>query len=391
MYVEIHSKPSFSVSFRCNFAHQKSNHFIVKNRIDEILLKDNFTKDDLIALLGANETDRKKIYTLSAAIKEKYVGKKVYFRGLVELSNICSKNCYYCGIRSGNRAVDRYMVGEKEVLDAAQFALDNGYGSMVLQSGERSDRKFVDEITHLLKKIKELSDGKLGITLSMGEQTEAVYKEWFEAGAHRYLIRIETSNRELYYKIHPQDSRHDYDIRMNALQTLRKIGYNVGTGVMIGLPFQTVSDLADDLLFFKELDIDMCGMGPYIEHEDTPLYAFKHLLMPKEDRFQLSLKMVALLRIMMKDINIAATTAMQAIDKLGREKALKAGANIIMPNLTPVQYREGYLLYEDKPCIDEEAEQCKTCLEARIHLAGDEIGFGEWGDSKHFEKRNNEL
>jgi len=362
----------------------------VKNHIDEILLKEDFTKEDLVALLEADEKDRKKIFILSSAIKKSHVGNKVYFRGLIELSNICSKDCYYCGIRKGNRAVERYMVNEDEVLDAARFALDNGYGSMVIQSGERSDRKFVSTITYLLHKIKTQSEGKLGITLSMGEQSEETYREWFEAGAHRYLIRIETSNRELYYKIHPQDSRHDYDIRLNALRLLKTIGYNVGTGVMIGLPFQTISDLADDLLFFKELDIDMCGMGPYIEHEETPLFAFRHLLMPKVDRFQLALKMVAILRILMKDINIAATTAMQALDKMGREKALKAGANILMPNLTPIKYREGYLLYEDKPCIDEEAEQCKTCLEARIHLAGDEIGFGEWGDSKHFAKRTQE-
>ena len=362
----------------------------MKNHIDEILLKGDFTKEDLVALLEADEKDRKKIFTLSSAIKTSHVGNKVYFRGLIELSNICSKDCYYCGIRKGNRNVDRYVVNEEEVLEAARFALENGYGSMVIQSGERSDHKFISTITDLLHKIKEQSEGKLGITLSMGEQTEETYREWFEAGAHRYLIRIETSNRELYYKIHPHDSRHDFDIRLNALKLLRTIGYNVGTGVMIGLPFQTTSDLADDLLFFKELDIDMCGMGPYIEHEDTPLYAFRHLLMPKIARFQLALKMVAILRIMMKDINIAATTAMQALDKMGREKALKAGANILMPNLTPIQYRDGYLLYEDKPCIDEEAEQCKTCLEARIHLAGDEIGFGEWGDSKHFAKRNQE-
>ena len=362
----------------------------MKNHIDEILLKEDFTKEDLVALLEADEKDRKKIFILSSAIKKSHVGNKVYFRGLIELSNICSKDCYYCGIRKGNRAVERYMVNEDEVLDAARFALDNGYGSMVIQSGERSDRKFVSTITYLLHKIKTQSEGKLGITLSMGEQSEETYREWFEAGAHRYLIRIETSNRELYYKIHPQDSRHDYDIRLNALRLLKTIGYNVGTGVMIGLPFQTISDLADDLLFFKELDIDMCGMGPYIEHEETPLFAFRHLLMPKVDRFQLALKMVAILRILMKDINIAATTAMQALDKMGREKALKAGANILMPNLTPIKYREGYLLYEDKPCIDEEAEQCKTCLEARIHLAGDEIGFGEWGDSKHFAKRTQE-
>ena len=362
----------------------------MKNHIDEILLKGDFTKEDLVALLEADVKDQKKIFTLSSEIKKNFVGNKVYFRGLIELSNICSKDCYYCGIRKGNRSVDRYMVNEDEVMQAARFALENGYGSMVIQSGERSDHKFISTVTDLLHKIKALSDGKLGITLSMGEQTEETYREWFEAGAHRYLIRIETSNRELYYKIHPHDSRHDYDTRLNALKLLRSIGYNVGTGVMIGLPFQTTSDLADDLLFFKEMDIDMCGMGPYIEHEDTPLYAFRNLLMAKNDRFQLSLKMVAILRIMMKDINIAATTAMQALDKLGREKALKAGANILMPNLTPIQYREGYQLYEDKPCIDEEAEQCKTCLEARIHLAGDEIGFGEWGDSKHFAKRKQE-
>ncbi|MDP4290819.1 MAG: [FeFe] hydrogenase H-cluster radical SAM maturase HydE [Bacteroidota bacterium] len=360
----------------------------MKNHIDEILLKKDLTKQDLVELLETDAKDRKKIYTLSAGIKKNYVGNKVYFRGLVELSNICSKDCYYCGIRKGNRSVDRYMVTEEEVLEAARFALDHGYGSMVLQSGERTDRKFVKMVTSLLDKIKTLSEGKLGITLSMGEQSEETYREWFEAGAHRYLIRIETSNRELYYKIHPRNSKHNYDTRLNALRMLRTIGYNVGTGVMIGLPFQTTSDLADDLLFFKELDIDMCGMGPYIEHEATPLYAFRHLLLPREERFELSLKMVALLRILMKDINIAATTAMQTLDKMGREKALKAGANVIMPNLTPVKYRDDYLLYEDKPCIDEEAEQCITCLEARIHLAGDEIGYGEWGDSKHFTKRN---
>jgi biotin synthase len=135
------------------------------------------------------------------------------------------------------------------------------------------------------------------------------------------------------------------------------------------------------------MDIDMVGMGPYIEHKDTPLYQYKDILMPGKDRFYLSLKMVAILRIMMKDINIAATTAMQTLDKQGREKALKVGANIIMPNLTPVKYREGYLLYEDKPCINEEASECKNCLEARIRIAGDEIAYGEWGDSKHFEKR----
>jgi biotin synthase len=209
------------------------------------------------------------------------------------------------------------------------------------------------------------------------------------AGAHRYLLRIEVSNPELYGKLHPNDRHHDYNERIGALRRLRKTGYQVGTGVMIGLPFQTLPDLADDLLFFREFDIDMAGMGPYIEHEDTPLFRFRNELLPLRERFLLSLKMVALLRILMKDINIAATTAMQAIDPQGREKALLVGANVIMPNLTPLKYRQDYLLYENKPCLDEESEECKSCLEARIALAGDEIGYGEWGDSKHFNRRHN--
>ena len=356
--------------------------------VEKILKKEEFSHSDLITMLKAQGPDKTRIFSHAAEIKKKFVGNKVYFRGLVELSNICSKNCLYCGIRAGNTKPDRYMVTIEEVLEAARFAFENGYGSMVLQSGERCDEKFVSTVSELLYKIKELSGGKLGITLSMGEQTEKTYREWYANGAHRYLIRIETSDRELYYKIHPHNKKHDFDIRVNALKLLREIGYNVGSGVMIGLPFQTLDHLAGDLLFLKELDVDMVGMGPFIEHEDTPLYEFKNQLWPRKERFDVSLKMVALLRIMMKDINIAATTAMQAIDKQGREKALKVGANIIMPNLTPLKYREDYLLYEDKPCLDEDASKCRNCLEARIHMAGDEIGFGEWGDSKHFAKRN---
>jgi biotin synthase len=355
----------------------------------EILLQtEDFTRENLAFLLAAEGADRTRIFEKAATVKKQFVGNKVYYRGLVELSNICAKNCLYCGIRAGNPKPERYMVTEEEVLDAARFALENGYGSMVLQSGERCDQRFTDTVSDLLRKIKELSGGKLGITLSMGEQSEATYREWFARGAHRYLIRIETSDRELYYRIHPNDHKHDFDQRIAALKNLREIGYNVGSGVMIGLPFQTLDHLAADLLFFKELDLDMVGMGPYIEHEDTPLFQFRDQLWSREQRFGVSLKMVALLRILMKDINIAATTAMQAIDKQGREKALKAGANIIMPNLTPVRYREDYLLYEDKPCLDEDAAECRNCLEARIHMAGDTIGYGEWGDSKHFTRRN---
>lgn len=355
--------------------------------VTDILKNKRFSREDLIQLLSADNEESKLIHEKARQIKAEYVGKKVYFRGLIEYSNYCSKNCYYCGIRAGNSRYVRYEMTDDEVLEAAKFAFDNNYASIVIQSGERSDRKFVTKIEEMLKRIQEMAGNKLHITLSLGEQTEETYRRWMAAGAHRYLLRIEVSNPELYKKLHPNDQHHVYEERLEALRSLRRAGFQVGTGVMIGLPFQTIPDLADDLLFFRDFDIDMAGMGPYIEHEDTPLYQYRDQLIPLRDRFLLSLKMVALLRIMMKDINIAATTAMQTIDPQGREKALLVGANVIMPNLTPVKYRQDYLLYENKPCIDEEAEECKSCLEARIFMAGDEIGYGEWGDSRHFQRR----
>lgn len=358
--------------------------------VKDILQKASFDKQDLEILLAADENDRQLIFTQAAAIKDQYVGNKVYYRGLIEFSNICGKNCLYCGIRAGNTQTHRYEVQEDEILEAARYAMENKFGSIVIQAGERSDKAFVQKISKLVRQIKQMSNGELGITLSLGEQSETTYRQWYADGAHRYLLRIEVSNPDLYPKYHPHDKNHDYQERLECLRLLRKIGYQVGTGVMIGLPFQSISDMADDLLFFRDNDIDMVGMGPYIEHEDTPLYQYKDQLMPRTDRFYLALKMVALLRIMMKDINIAATTAMQAIDPMGREKAIKVGANIIMPNLTPTKYREDYLLYEDKPCTDEDADECKRCLEARIHMAGGQIGYGEWGDSWHYKKRTTE-
>ena len=358
------------------------------NSIPDILEKESFTRADIVSLLAADEKGRALVFERAAAIKDAHVGSKVYYRGLIEFSNLCGKNCYYCGIRLGNKQTHRYEVTEEEVLEAARYALENKFGSVVIQAGERSGKAYVERIERLVRRIKEMSQGELGITLSLGEQSEETYRRWFDAGAHRYLLRIEVSNPDLYLRYHPVDARHDYQARLDCLHLLRKVGYQVGSGVMIGLPFQTLEDLADDLLFLQEHDIDMVGMGPYIEHEHTPMYAHRDQLLPKMERFYLSLKMVAILRIMMKDINIAATTAMQAIDPLGREKAIKVGANIIMPNLTPTTYREDYLLYEDKPCTDEDAEECKRCLEARIHMAGGQVGYGEWGDSKHFKNRS---
>ncbi len=355
--------------------------------VDKILKKDYFGKEEILALLNATGTERLKIFEKAKAVKAAFVGRKVYFRGLIEYSNYCAKNCFYCGIRSGNSKYARYRMTDAEVLEAADFAYKNRFASIVIQSGEQTSQQFVSTIENLLKEIHRRSNGELHVTLSLGEQSMDTCKRWFDAGAHRYLLRIEVSNPDLYKKLHPDDKFHSYAERIEALNRLKEIGYQVGTGVMIGLPFQTLSDLADDLIFLRDFDIDMAGMGPYIEHEDTPLFQYSKDLLPLKERFDLALKMVAILRIVMKDINIAATTAMQTIDPQGREKALLVGANVIMPNLTPTKYRQDYLLYDNKPCLDEEAEECKSCLEARIHMAGDEIGYGEWGDSKHYKKR----
>jgi biotin synthase len=354
----------------------------------EILLQSDFNHNDLKSMLHAEGEEKQALFQAAKSAKHRFVGNKVYFRGLIEFSNVCGKDCFYCGIRKSNKNVHRYSVTDDEIIEACQFALKNRYGSIVLQSGELTSPDFIARVECLLRKIKNLSKDELGITLSCGEQTPETYRLWRAAGAHRYLLRIETSNPELYRKIHPDNQYHRFELRLQALQNLKSAGYQVGTGVMIGLPFQTMDDLANDLLFFKDMDIDMVGMGPYIEHEETPLFQFRDVLMPKNERFELALKMIACLRLLMPDINIAATTALQAIDSVGREKALSIGANILMPNLTPCSYRSDYQLYEGKPCLAEDAELCRNCLEARIDLAGCEIGYGEWGDSKHFGAKN---
>jgi len=346
------------------------------NRNDII---DNLSLSDLASIAT--------LYAEANAVKTATIGNKVYLRGLIEFSNICSKNCYYCGIRCGNKTVHRYELTDKEVLTAVAFAWKNRYGSVVLQSGERQSARFTKRITHLLHEIKAFTNNEVGITLSCGEQTAETYREWFRAGAHRYLLRIETSNKELYYKLHPNDEKHSFDARLSAIQRLRAEGYQVGTGVMIGLPFQTIEHLTDDLQFFQLMNVDMVGMGPYLEHSQTPLYQYYNLLLPPEKRLELSLKMVATLRLLMPDINIAATTALQVLHPEGREMAVMAGANIIMPNMTLPEHRPDYLIYDQKPGINDDAAVSKSKLEQNLQNAGITIGYGEWGDSHHFNRK----
>ncbi len=354
---------------------------------DRIFGQNTLGREDIVRLLKSEGPDRELLFRRSAEIKERLIGKKVWLRGLIEFSNICSKDCLYCGIRKSNKNMVRYNMSDGEILSAAKFAFDNRYGSIALQSGEMESRSVTRRIENLIGKIRELSGGTLGITLSVGEQEPEVYKRWFDAGAHRYLLRIEATNESLYRKIHPENGRYDFRRRMECLKSLQDIGYQTGTGVMIGLPFQTMDDLAGDLLFMNEFNIDMCGMGPYVEHTDTPLAKHSSGLLPLSGRFDLTLKMIAILRIMMKDINIVAATALQAIDPAGREKAVRIGANIIMPNITPGSYRNSYKLYDNKPGTSGSAGDSLDRPEESLNLADHEIIYGEWGDSKHFEKR----
>jgi len=347
-------------------------------------ISDKLTRQQIIQLLASEGEERKSLFETAARVKREHVGNIVYLRGLIEFSNRCCKNCFYCGIRAGNNKVVRYDLSDDEIIDSARFAYDNKYGSIVLQSGESESNAFITRVDNLVKEINRITDGRLRITLSCGEQKADVYRRWYESGANRYLLRIETSNPQLYSRLHPNDERHTFARRIQCLDDIRKAGFQSGTGVMIGLPFQTNSDLADDLLFMKDLETDMVGMGPYLEHSETPLFKYRNELLTVERRFDLSLKMVALLRIIMKNINIAATTALQTIDKLGREKAIMVGANVIMPNITPGSYRDNYLLYQGKPCTDENPADCKSCIEARIALTRNTIAYGEWGDSAHY-------
>ncbi len=322
-------------------------------------------------------------------VKLRYIGPNVSLRGLVEVSNICRKNCYYCGIRAGNSKLRRYRVGREEIIASALWAYEHHYGSVVLQSGEVASEEFTDFIESTVRGIMEGSRGELGITLSCGEQDARVYERWRKAGAHRYLLRIEASDPALYRRLHPAD--HDFDVRRECLRRLRELDYQVGSGVMIGLPGQTVENLVHDLRFFQEFDLDMIGMGPYIPHEDTPLGAGIAVTPEfKREQLEKGLRMIACARLLLRDVNIASTTALQALADDGRERGLLAGANVIMPNVTDTSYRRGYQLYAGKPSLDENSSQSCDNLTRRIRSIGETILWDQHGDSRHYFNRKQE-
>lgn len=347
------------------------------------------SKDELVYLLGLKDSQsRNELIQKAYQQKVNTLGNTVYLRGLIEFSNICYKDCYYCGIRKSNIKVNRYLMTIDEILNSAKWAFDKGYGSIVLQCGERKDKNFINFIESILNSISIQTSNEFRVTLSCGEQTKETYKRWFDAGAARYLLRIESSNKRIYESLHPQN--HSYNNRVACLNFLKEIGYQVGTGIMIGLPNQMLEDLASDIIFFNSIEADMIGMGPYIPHSDTPIFPAEiQIVRNKIELYNLSLKMIALTRITIPKINIAAATAFQALYPFGREQAILSGANVFMPNISEAKYRNNYRLYENKPCVGENTFECFECVENRIKGIGESIAYFENGDSRLFYERVN--
>ena len=350
--------------------------------MDDTSLRSWLTEEDPVQL------DR--LYAAADAARSASVGPAVHLRGLIEISNACTRACSYCGISVHNKAVQRYRMGRAEILDCARRAKELGYGTVVMQAGEDPllTRAFIADLVRTIK-----SETGLAVTLSLGERSRDDLIAWKEAGADRYLLRFETSNPRLYARIHPalgptssssSDRADELELvgpRIPMLRELQQLGYQAGTGVMVGIPGQTWDDLVGDLRTFQSLDIEMIGVGPYIPHPATPLAhdfdgAAEHG-QQVPNTVLVALKMVALARLLVPDANIPATTAVATLNKeTGREDALKAGANVVMPNLTPPAYRALYEIYPDKACVNETAEQCHSCLAARIHSVGRCIGAG---------------
>lgn len=322
------------------------------------------TKQEIINYLS---TDDKELFTKADAIRKQYVGDEVHLRGLIEFSNICKRTCFYCGLRNENHNLTRYRLSEDEIIKFAKHGAELGLKTVVLQSGEDSYFS-IDKLCKIVKAIKKFD---VAITLSVGEKTYKEYKALKDAGADRYLLRIETTDENLYKKLHPNMS---FKNRIECLYNIKELGYEIGTGCLVGLPNQTIESLANDILFFKELDADMVGIGPFIPHPDTPLGECN---LDLNKNFDLSLKVMALTRILLKDINIPATTAMETINPNGRIIALKSGANVVMPNITQGEYRKQYIIYPNKICTDESPDKCSVCIRSKIEAIGRSISTGK--------------
>ncbi len=327
------------------------------------------TQAEMVELLSSAKATP--LFEAADQVRKQFIGDGVYLRGLIEFSSYCKNDCLYCGLRRSNTQAQRYRLSPSQILEMAQKAVSYGYKTVVLQSGE--DLWFdTDKLCHILQEIKKLD---VAITLSIGEKTREEYAAFKKAGADRYLLRIETTNATLYEKLDPGMS---FQNRIRCLQDLKELGYEVGSGSLVGLPGQTLEDLASDLLFFKQLPVDMAGIGPFIPHPQTPLATET-----TEGHFDLSLRMMALMRLLLPDINIPATTAMETLHPQGRLLALQCGANVVMPNVTEGDYRKKYELYPGKICTGDSPAQCRGCIQQKIESIGRFVSL-----SKGFHKDN---
>ena len=327
-------------------------------------------KDEIVEILTCESTDI--YYKRADAIRREYCGNIVHLRALIEFSNFCKKQCLYCGINAKNKNVKRYRLSEQDIVKSAKYAQKIGFKTIVLQSGE-DDYFDVKKMCSIIEKIKELN---LVITLSIGEKTKDEYRAYKDSGADRYLLRIETTDENLYKKLHPNS---DFKNRLKCLYNLKKLGFELGSGIMVGLPQQSIESIADDILFFKKIDVDMVGLGPFISNSETELKNFPN------GSYELALRSIAATRLLMPDINVPATTAMETLLKEGRKIALQSGANVVMPNITPQNIRGNYSLYPNKQSVNALDDDSLNLLREEIASIGDSIS-DDFGTSLHFKK-----
>ena len=337
---------------------------MLKQIITEIENRQNITRDQLALLLETTDTgDIAFLHERARKAADAIYGKQVFIRGLIEFTNYCRNNCYYCGIRNGNRNAQRYRLTKEEILDCCANGYELGFRTFVLQGGE--DPYYTDEkLAEIVREMRVLYP-ECAITLSVGEHSKETYRLWKEAGADRYLLRHETASDELYQKLHPTEMK--LSERKQCLYDLKELGYQVGAGFMVGAPGQQISDLAEDLVFLKELEPHMVGIGPFIPHHDTPFAD------QPAGTLELTLFMLGLIRLMLPKVLLPATTALGTIHPKGRELGILAGANVVMPNLSPTEVRKDYLLYDNKICTGDESAQCRHCLERRMASVGYQV------------------